>query len=98
MHRRLIAIVVAICFAFGEGGCVFTSNNKDYDEILMPAQTGSVLQRRVQVKKIEPEEKPKKKKDKEKTSSPKPKPDEEPSAEATPKPEPESTPATDRFR
>ncbi|HKP04816.1 MAG TPA: hypothetical protein VJU77_15795 [Chthoniobacterales bacterium] len=97
MHRRLIAILAATCLAFGGAGCA-SKSNKDYDEILMPAQTGSVLQRRVQVKKIEPEEKPKKKKDKEKPSSPKPKPDEEPSAEATPKPEPESTPPTERFR
>jgi len=97
MHRRLIAILAVTCFAFGGAGCAWKSN-KDYDEMLMPAQTGSVLRRPVRVKKIEPEEKPKKKKDKEKPSSPKPKPDEEPSAEATPKPEPESTPPTERFR
>ena len=93
MHRRLIAILAILCFAFGGGGCA-SKSNKDYDEVLMPRQTGSVLQRRVQVKKIE--EKPKEKK--KKASSPKPKPDEEPSATPAPEAEPESTPPTDRFR
>jgi hypothetical protein len=95
MHRRLIAILATLCFAFGGGGCS-SKSNKDYDEILMPAQTGSVLQRRVQVKKVEPREKPDEPKKKKKASSPKPKPEAE--ASATPAPEEESTPPADRFR
>ncbi|MEY2527935.1 MAG: hypothetical protein QOJ05_25 [Verrucomicrobiota bacterium] len=97
MHRRLTAIVAILCFAFGVGGCT-PKSNKDYDEILMPAQTGSVLQRRVQVKKIEPREKPEETKKKKKASSPKPKPEAEAEASATPAPQEESTPPTDRFR
>jgi hypothetical protein len=96
MHRRLIAILAALCFAFGGAGCS-SKSNKDYDEILMPAQTGSVLQRRVQVKKIESREKPEAKK-KKKASAPKPKSEAEAEASATPAPEEESTPPADRFR
>jgi hypothetical protein len=95
MDRRLITILAALGFAFGGAGCS-SKSNKDYDEILMPAQTGSVLQRRVQVKKIEPREKPDEPKKKKKASSPKPKPEAE--ASATPAPEEESTPPADRFR
>jgi hypothetical protein len=96
MHRPLIATLVILCFAFGEGGCA-SKSNKDYDEILMPAQTGSVLQRRVQLPKIESREKPEPtKKKKPSSSKPKPKPEEEPSA--TPEPQEESTPPADRFR
>jgi hypothetical protein len=94
MHRPLIAALVILCLAFGAGGCA-SKSNKDYDEILMPLQTGSVLQRRVLVKKIDREDQPKEKK-KKKASAPKPKPEEEPSA--TPEPQEESTPPTDRFR
>jgi hypothetical protein len=96
MHRPLIATLAVVCFAFGQGGCA-SKSNKDYDEILMPAQTGSVLQRRVQVKKIDREDQPtEKKKKKSSPSKPKPKPEEEPSA--TPAPQEESTPPADRFR
>jgi hypothetical protein len=95
MQCRLIAILAILCFAFGGGGCA-SKSNKDYEEILMPLQTGSVLQRRVLVKK-EMETKPTKKK-KKKPSSPTPKPEAEPAV--TPAPEEESTPAPEpeRFR
>jgi hypothetical protein len=94
MHRSLIAAFAILCLAVGQGGCS-SKSNKDYDEIVMPAQTGSVLQRRVQVKKIDREDQPKEKK-KKKASAPKPEPEEEPSA--TPAPQEESTPPTERFR
>ena len=91
MSRRAIAILAVICLAIGAGGCA-SKSNKDYDEVLMPLQTGSVLQRRVFVRRG-PESKTKKKKKERETPR---KPEAEPSA--TPAPEEESTPPPDRFR
>lgn len=91
MDHRSIAIFAIVCVALSAGGCVH-STNRDYDEILMPLQTGSRLHRRVMAP-AEPEQRPKKKKKKEAAA---PKPEAEPSA--TPKPEEESTPPADRFR
>jgi hypothetical protein len=106
MPHRFIALLALICFALSAGGCESFWKNpsgkrpsksrskKQYEEVLMPLQTGSVLQRRVYVKRSpDSESKPSKKKKKE-TSSPKP--EVEPSA--TPTPEEESTPPPDRFR
>ena len=65
---------------------------KEYQEVLMPLQTGSVLHRHTYVQRG-PEEKNKSKKKETKA----PKPEAEPSA--TPTPEEESTPPpADRFR
>jgi hypothetical protein len=89
MHHRSIAILAAVCVACGGGGCA-SKSNRNYEEILMPLQTGSVLHRRVFVP-AEHNKKSKKKKKKETT-----KPEAEPSA--TPAPEEESTPPPDRFR
>jgi hypothetical protein len=91
MHHRSIAILAAVCLAFGGGGCASRSN-RNYEEILMPLQTGSVLHRRVLVP-ADHEKKSKKKKKKEASTR---KPEAEPSA--TPAPEEESTPPPDRFR
>jgi hypothetical protein len=90
MHHRSIAILAIVFIAFGGGGCA-SKSNRNYEEVLLPMQTGSVLQRRVFVR-TEREKSPKKKKKKEATR----KPDAEPSA--TPAPEEESTPPVDRFR
>ena len=92
MHHRLIAVLAIVSVALGWGGCAHNRSNKDYDELLMPLQTGSVLHRRVFVP-ADNEKKPKKKKKKESSG---PKPESEPSA--TPAPEEESTPPADRFR
>jgi hypothetical protein len=92
MHHRSIAVFAVACLALVGGGCAHRSN-KDYDEVLMPLQTGSTLRRRVLVP-SEHETKPKKKKKPAPASSPKP--DAEPAA--TPGPEEESTPSADRFR
>jgi len=90
MHHRPFAILAILCFAFGGAGCA-TKSNKDYDEVLMPLQTGSTLQRRVFVpKSSETKKKPKKKQ----PSSPKP----EAEPTATPAPEEESTPPPEKFR
>jgi hypothetical protein len=89
MHHRSIAILAIVFIAFGGGGCASKSRG-DYEEVLMPLQTGSVLQRRVLVR---TDKSPKKKKKKETSAS---KPKTEPSA--TPAPEEESTPPVDRFR
>ncbi len=86
MHHRTIAILAILFFAFGGGGCA-SKSNKDYEEVLMPRQTGSTLHRRVLVP-SEPKKKSKPTK--------KPKPETEP-AEKTPAEE-ESTPPPDRFR
>ena len=101
MHHRPIAIFAVICLALGAGGCA-SNPNKDYDEVLMPLQTGSVLHRRTLVR-TEGEKKPKKQTEDKKKEAKKdekkktPKPEAEPSA--TPAPEEESTPPpADRFR
>jgi hypothetical protein len=92
MYHRSIAIFAIACLALVGGGCAHRSN-KDYDEVLMPLQTGSTLHRRILVP-VEHDKKTKKKK--RSTSASSAKPEAEPSA--TPTPEEESTPPTDRFR
>jgi hypothetical protein len=91
MLHRAIAVLAVVCLALGAGGCA-SKSNKDYDEVLMPLQTGSVLQRRVYMPKGPETKSKKKKKEREKPR----KSEEEPSA--TPAPEEESTPPPDRFR
>ena len=92
MPHRAIAILTVVCVALGAGGCA-SKSNKDYDEVLMPLQTGSTIQRRVYMPKGPETKTKKKKKEREKPL----KPDAEPSA--TPAAEEESTPAPpDRFR
>lgn len=90
MPYRPFAILAVICLALSAGGCRSRAN-RNYEEVLMPLQTGSLLQRRVQVR-IERHKKSTKKK--EKSKAPKP----EAEASATPAPEEESTPPPDRFR
>jgi len=107
MYHRLFSLLAVISLAFAAGGCesLWTSSanetkkkqhqEKHYEEVLMPLQTGSVLHRRTYIP-TGPEEKKKsstKKKTEKKKAS---KPEAEPSA--PPKPEEESTPAPDRFR
>ncbi len=81
-------------------------SRSDYDEIYLPGQTGSRLQRRMYVEK-NPDRNADKKKSasKKPSSSPKPKaeptatPTPEPETSPTPKPEEEATPTpTERFR
>ena len=93
MHRAF-AILALVSLALGGAGCA-SNSNKDYQEVLMPLQTGSVLHRRTLVP-SEPETKPKKKKESENEKEKPRKPEPEPSA--TPAPEEESTPPPDRFR
>ena len=97
MFYRAIAILAVVSLALGAGGCA-SKSNKDYDEVLMPLQTGSTIQRRVYVPKGPESKSKKKKKEKEKEKErEKPRKSEaEPSA--TPAPEEESTPPPDRFR
>jgi hypothetical protein len=111
MPRRFIALLALVCFALSAGGCESfwkdppgkrpskskpkAKSKKQYEEVLMPLQTGSVLQRRAYVeRRPDSESKPSKKKKKETAA---PNPEAEPSA--TPTPEEESTPPpVDRFR
>jgi hypothetical protein len=96
MHHRLLAILLVPGLALGAGGCA-SNSNKDYDEVLMPLQTGSVLQRHVQVKTDHQTKPKKKKKDEKKKDEKKKASDAEP--DATPAPEDEATPPpADRFR
>ena len=107
MYYRAIAILIVVCFALGTGGCEsfwesFKSkpekkSKRRYEEVLLPGQTGSLLQRRMYVQRG-PDKKKKSTPKKEK-AAPKPTatPEPEASASPTPKPEEESTPA-DRFR
>lgn len=107
MHHRLFAVLVIVCFALIGGGCASESQLANREEILMPRQTGSTLQRRVMVARDSSTTKPRKKKDKKEkkqtketkpsTSKPTPKPTPEP--EVTEEPTVEATPAPpDRFR
>jgi len=96
MHYRIIAILVFLGIAFGGGGCA-SKSNKDYDEVLMPLQTGSVLQRRVRVPvDAAKKKKPETKKSEKKKPAPTPKPESE--RAETPPPVEEATPAPERFR
>ena len=101
MHHRLIALVVILCFAFGGGGCesLFKPSKpkskkkqKEYQEVLMPLQTGSILQRRAYIAR-EPDREPKKKPKKKEAAAPKleaePSETPAPTEEATPEPTPE---------
>ena len=106
MLHRSIAILAILCFAFGGAGCESLFGNarpksskrkKHYEEVLMPLQTGSVLQRRVMVEKESASKKSKKKKKESKRTSSKP----TPAPEATPEPSPkaeEENPTPDRYR
>jgi hypothetical protein len=91
MLNRAIAILAVMCFALGAGGCA-SKSNKDYDEVLMPLQTGSGIQRRTYVRKGPEMKSKKKKKEQEKPRK------SEAETSATPAPEEESTPPPDRFR
>lgn len=98
MYYRLFAALALVSLAFGAGGCssFWSSSNrpekKGYKEVRMPLQTGSLLQRRVQVK-ADRDSKAKKKK---KETAPTRKPEAEPTP--TPTPEEEATPQPERFR
>ena len=92
IHLRSIVVLTIVCAALGTGGCRTTSD-PGYEEMLLPLQTGSHIQRHIPVS-AQPEKKSEKKKEEKKKT---PKPEAEPSA--TPAPEEESTPPpSDRFR
>ena len=100
MDHRLFAVLAIICFALGGAGCASESAIESRDEIVMPLQTGSVIQRRVMVEKQGVTKKSKKKKKKEKDEK-KEKESKRTSPTPTPAPEAteEETPAPpDRFR
>ena len=107
MDHRLFAVLAIICFALGGAGCASKFQIESREEVLMPLQTGSVIQRPVLVQKEAPTKKSKKKKKEKdekketkepKPTSPKPTPAATPAAtpESSPQAEPESTP--ERFR
>jgi outer membrane biosynthesis protein TonB len=103
MDHRLFAVLGIVCLALEGAGCASQSQIENREEVLMPLQTGSLLQRRVMLAK-EPETKKTKKKkeakEKKETKEPaSPKPTPAPEPEPSPeRPVEESTPAPDRFR
>lgn len=90
MHHRLFAVLVIVCFALEGAGCASESQLANREEILMPRQTGSTLQRRVMVAKDSGTKKSKKKEKKEKKEKEEEKKE---NKETTPKPTPKPTPA-----
>ena len=107
MDHRFFAVLVIVCFALGGAGCASESQRANREEIVMPRQTGSTLQRRVMVNTQGATKKPKKKKEKKekketeetKRPAPKPTPKPTPAPEATEEATEEPTPAPpDRFR
>lgn len=101
MDHRVVASLVVVSIALGVAGCeslwsdsARKSKRRQYQEVLMPIQTGSVLHRRTYVPRG-PEEKKKSKKKETKASKP------EAEIKPTPSPTPEeeaSPPPADRFR
>jgi hypothetical protein len=106
MDHRLFAVLVIVCFALEGAGCASESQRESREQILMPMQTGSTLQRRVMIDTGGvPKKSKKKKKEKEpKRTTPKPTPASEPEPAKPERVEPERpeetpTPAPpDRFR
>ena len=49
MDHRLFAVLAIVSFALGGAGCASKSQRAPREQILMPLQTGSVLQRRVMI-------------------------------------------------
>jgi hypothetical protein len=106
MDHRLFAVLVIVCFALEGAGCASESRKERQEQILMPLQTGSTLQRRVMIETGgAPKKSKKKKKEKEpKRTTPKPTPAPEPESikperDEAEHPEESPTPAPpDRFR
>jgi outer membrane biosynthesis protein TonB len=103
MDHRLFAVLAIVCFALEGAGCASESQRSRREQVLMPLQTGSTIQRRVMVEREGATKKSKKKKETKekkepKPTSPKPTPaaTPEPTPEPSPQPEAETTP--DRFR
>ena len=67
MYHRFCAIFIVVCFAAAAAGCA-SKSQRNREEVLLPLQTGSYLNRRVVVdnessfKKVERESKPSSKK------------------------------------
>ena len=94
MVYRALAILAVLFLAFNVGGCR-SSARGNYEDVLMPLQTGSVLHRHVEVPADSLKKSKKKKTEKKEKEKPR-KPEAEP--DATPPPEEESTPTPERFR
>jgi hypothetical protein len=107
MNYRSIALLTLLCMALATGGCesFFDSfksrperkSKRRYEEVLLPGQTGSRLQRRMFVERGPDRKKSAAKKEK---AAPKLQatPERETAATPSPTPEEESTPTSDRFR
>jgi len=96
MDHRLFAVLAIVAFALGGAGCASQEQIANREEILMPLQTGSTLQRRVLVEKEGAIKTPKKKKEKkekvEKEKEKEEKKEKEEPKRPTPKPTPAAVP------
>jgi hypothetical protein len=98
MNNRLFAFLIVVCLALAEVGCASEAQRRRNEEaVLLPRQTGSNLDRRLQLD-DENNSKEKKKRDSKKSSKKKAKTERtEPARTETEKPEETATPP-DRFR
>jgi hypothetical protein len=92
MHHRLIAIFALLSIALGGSGCASKSRSNRYEEVLMPLQTGSTLQRRVIVERTADVKKKRQEKKKRQPAKPETEPAE------TPPTSEEEAPPPERFR
>ena len=92
MDHRLFAVLAIVSLALEGAGCASESQRARREEILMPVQTGSTLQRRAMVERQSPTKKSKKKKESKRTT-----PTPTPTPESSPQPE-EETASPERFR
>jgi hypothetical protein len=106
MGHRLWAVLAIFCFGLEGAGCAWKWKRSDGDEIVMPLQTGSTIQRRVVIPKESAgaTKKPKKKKEPKHTEVKPSKPERKEVKPSEPKkrppepPEEESPTAPDRLR
>ena len=96
MDHRLFAFLAIACFALEGAGCASESQRARREQVLMPLQTGSTIQRRVMVERQSATKKSKKKKETKETKRTSPTPTPAPTPEPSPQAQEESTP--DRFR
>ena|GEM_PF-1007570 len=109
MDHRLCAVLAITCFSLAGTGCSWKWQRTGGEQIVMPLQTGSTLQRRVMVP-AGPEdaaakpETPKKKKEPKSTAAKPSEPEKPPhpkkpaQSKKSPEPEDEKPAAPDRFR
>jgi lipoprotein NlpI len=97
MDHRLFAVLAIVSFALEGAGCASETQRARREQVLMPLQTGSTIQRRVMVERQSATKKSKKKKETKETKRTSPTPAPAPTPEPSPQAEEENT-TPDRFR